>query len=196
MSTPSPWRGVLAISVALVVVAIIALAAIVALRGQQAVAPTASPVPTSTSVPTVTATASVALSATAPVATSPAVATGSIAGLLGYPSDFIPAMKIFAVSIADSSKWYRVDTPIRPTGATYTLGNVPAGSYKVFAYTSNSTPTNYAAGSYTEYVRCGMQPPCADHTVIVITVSGGRTTEGVDLRDWYAPQGAYPPPPA
>jgi len=53
-----------------------------------------------------------------------------------------------------------------------------------------------AAGSYTEYVRCGMQPPCSDHTVIVITVTAGQTTTGVDLRDWYAPQGAFPAPPA
>jgi hypothetical protein len=187
----NPWRGVLAITGALVVVAIIALGAIAALRGQQAAAPTASPVRTTPSVPTVTPTAT-----DAPTATTAPIATGSISGLLGYPSDFIPAMKVFAVSTADSSKWYRVDTPLNPTGATYTLSNVPAGTYKVYAYTSNSTPTTFAGGSYTEYVRCGMQPPCTDHTVIVITVTAGQTTTGVDLRDWYAPQGAYPPPPA
>jgi hypothetical protein len=126
----------------------------------------------------------------------PFVATGAITGELAYPSDFIPAMKVFAVSTSDSSKWYRVDTELSRTSLSYTLTNVPAGTYRVYAYTSNSTPPNFAAGSYTEYVRCGMQPPCSDHTVIVITVTAGHTTEGVHLRDWYAPQGAYPPPPA
>jgi hypothetical protein len=85
--------------------------------------------------------------------------------------------------------------PVVDVGATYTLNNVPGGSYRVYAYTSNSTPTNWAAGSYTEYVRCGMQPPCSDHTVIVVTVSAGHTTEGVNLRDWYAGPGAFPAPP-
>jgi hypothetical protein len=181
---PSPWRGVIAFAGVAVLAGIIAIAAIVALRGEpQAAAPnvTASPVPTSTTVPTAT-----------PPTT---IATGSITGFLGYPSDFIPAMKVFAVSTTDSSKWYRVDTVLNPPGNSYTLSNVPAGTYKVYAYTSNSTPTNWAAGSYTEYVRCGMQPPCADHAVIVITVSAGHTTEGVHLRDWYVPQGTFPPPP-
>jgi hypothetical protein len=193
----NPWRGVLAITGALAVVAIIVLGAIVALRGQQAVAPTATPVATTSSVPTTSLAPTTTLTpAATPTPTNAPVATGSITGLLSYPSDFIPAQKIFAVSTADSSRWYRVDTPLNPTGATYTLSNVPAGSYKVYAYTSNSTPTNFAGGSYTEYVRCGMQPPCSDHTVIVVTVTGGQTTQSVDLRDWYAPQGAYPPPPA
>jgi hypothetical protein len=103
-------------------------------------------------------------------------------------------MKVFAVSTSDSSKWYRVDTALSRTSLSYTLANIPAGSYKVYSYTSNSTPTNFAGGSYTEYVRCGMQPPCADHTVIVVTVTAGQTTTGVDLRDWYAPN-TFPPPP-
>jgi hypothetical protein len=194
---PSPWRGVVAFAGAAAIVGIVAIAAILALRGEpQAAAPiTASPIPTSSSVPSAT-TATTTQSPSATSVAPPFVPPGGITGLLGYPSDFIPAMKVFAVSTADSSKWYRVDTPLNPTGATYTLSNVPAGTYKVYAYTSNSTPTNFAGGSYTEYVRCGMQPPCTDHTVIVITVTAGQTTTGVDLRDWYAPQGAYPPPPA
>lgn len=191
----SPWHGVLAIAGALVVVALVALAATAALRGQQAAAPTASPVPTTTGSPSLTPTVT-ATPTVAPSPTTASVATGSITGLLAYPSDFIPAMKVFAVNTVDSSKWYRVETPLNPTGASYTFSNVPAGSYKVYAYTSNSTPTSFAGGSYTEYVRCGMQPPCADHTVIVITVTAGQVTTGVDLRDWYAPQGTYPPPPA
>ena len=195
---PSPWRGVVAFAGAAAIVGIVAIAAILALRGEpQAAAPnvSASPGPTSSSVPTAT-TPTAATSSPPATATTAPVATGSISGLLGYPSDFIPAMKVFAVSTTDSSKWYRVDTALNPPGNSYTLTNVPAGTYKVYAYTSNSTPTNFAGGSYTEYVRCGMQPPCADHTVIVIAVTAGQTTTGVDLRDWYAPQGAYPPPPA
>ena len=187
---PSPWRGVVAFAGAAAIVGVVAIAAILTLRGEpQAAAPnvTASPFPTSSSQPTATTPTS---------ATTAPIATGAITGALAYPSDFIPAMKVFAVSTSDSSKWYRVDTELSRTSLSYTLTNVPAGTYKVYAYTSNSTPSNFAVGSYTEYVRCGMQPPCADHTVIVITVTAGQTTTGVDLRDWYAPQGAYPPPPA
>ena len=190
---PNPWRGVIAFAGAAAIVGVVAIAAILALRGEpQAAAPTvtASPIPTTTSVSTVAPTATVA-----PSATNVPVASGSITGELAYPSDFIPAMKIFAVSTADSSKWYRTDTPLNPAGAAYTLSNIPAGTYRVYAYTSNSTPANWAGGSYTEYVRCGMQPPCSNHTVIDITVSPGHATEGVHLRDWYAGQGAYPPPP-
>lgn len=190
---PSPWRGVVAFAGVAAIAGIVAIAALLALRGEpQAAAPKV------TASPAATASAPIgAPTAITPVPLTPVpIATGSITGLLGYPSDFLPAMKVFAVSTVDSSKWYRVDTPLSATQATYTLTNVPAGTYRVYAYTSNSTPTTFAAGSYTEYVRCGMQPPCADHAVIVITVSAGQATTGVDLRDWYAPPGAYPPPPA
>ena len=195
---PSPWRGVVAFAGAAAIVGVVAIAAILALRGEpQAAAPnvTASPVPWSSSLATATTPTS-ATSSPSPTATTAPIATGAITGALAYPSDFIPAMKVFAVSTSNSGKWYRVDTELSRTSLSYTLTNVPAGTYKVYAYTSDSTPSSFAVGSYTEYVRCGMQPPCADHTVIVITVTAGQTTTGVDLRDWYAPQGAYPPPPA
>jgi len=181
-----PWRGVVAFTAVAVIVGVVALAAILALRGEpQAAAPkvTASSAP-ATSIATST-----------PVTSAAPIAAGAITGELAYPSDFIPALKIFAISASDSRKWYRVDTPLSRTSLSYVLPNVPAGTYRVYAYTQESTTTNWAAGSYTEYVRCGMQPPCSDHTVIVITVSAGHTSEGVNLRDWYAGQGAYPPPP-
>jgi hypothetical protein len=187
---PSPWRGVIAFAGAAAIGGIAFVAVILAVRGEpQAAAPdvTSSPVPTST-------TASIAT--TGPSASGAAVATGSISGLLSYPSDFIPAMKVFAVSTTDSAKWYRVDTPQSPVGATYTLTNVPAGSYRLYAYTSTTTQANWngVGGSYTEYVQCGLQPPCSDHTVVAIIVISGQTTRGVDLADWYAPN-TFPAPP-
>jgi len=187
---PSPWRGVIAFVGAAAIAGIALVAVIIALRGEpQAVAPkvTASAVPSITTLP--------GFGPTAATSTAP-ITTGSITGLLSYPSDFIPAMKVFAVSTTDSGKWYRVDTPQSPVGATYTLTNVPAGSYRVYAYTSNTTRANWngVGGSYTEYVRCGLQPPCSDHMVIVINVTSGQTTRGVDLADWYAPN-TFPAPP-
>ena len=150
------------------------------------VAPTASLLPTAIAAPTGTVFGA---------ATAPAAASGTITGLLGYPSDFLPAMKVFAVGTADVAGWYRVDTEQSRTQISYTLDHVPAGTYRVYAYAQSSAPASFFAGSYTEYVRCGLQPPCADHTAIVITVREGATTRGVDLLDWYAPPGSFPPPP-
>src|SRR4051812_7904423 len=89
--------------VAVVAVLLLALIASFGLRNNEQVATTSTPLPT--------ATASAAIStpttpaASAPVLISPST-NGKITGRVGYPSEFVPPMSIFAISVNDPSTWY------------------------------------------------------------------------------------------
>lgn len=180
---PSPLRGVLGFAGVAAIAGVALVAVILGLRGaQQAASPTASATPSATS------------SASVPVA------LGTVTGSLGYPSDFVPALAIYALptnNLADGR--YVVFTErsgVAPAGSvTYTM-QVPAGTYYFVAYVREAPAGNKNGGAYTKYVTCGMQPPCSDHTLIPVTVTVGQTIGGVDIRDWYAGQDAYPPRPA
>ena len=189
---PSPWRGVVAFAGASAIVGIALVAVILALRGEpQAAAPkvTASPVATSSTLPTATPTAE----ATAVVPASP-VASGTVTGALGYPSDFIPAQVIYALPTSNTADGrYFVETELSRSALNYTI-HVPPGTYYLVAYTRDSPVGTTYGGAYTQYVKCGMVPPCSDHSLIPVTVTAGETVTGIDVRDWYD-GGHYPPRP-
>jgi len=193
---PSPWRGVIAFVGAAAIVGIVAVAAILALRGEpQAAAPnvSASPIPTSSTAPIPTSTASAAASVS-PSKAPPAATVGTVTGALGYPSDFIPAQVIYALPTTDTTDGrYFVETELSRSALNYTI-NVPPGAYYLVAYTRDSPAGTTYGGAYTQYVKCGMVPPCADHTLIAVIVTAGETVTGIDVRDWYD-GGHYPPRP-
>lgn len=161
-------------------------------------APAASPPPTvaltAVSVPTaLTATHATATPApTQTVATAPPEEPGTITGNLGYPSEGVPAMRVYAIMIDDPNTFYSVRT--ESGQMTFTIPGVTPGDYHVVAYLADPPEAQFAGG-YTEFVRCGLSVECSDHSLIPVTVRVGETAGGVEVRDWYAPPEAFPPRP-
>ncbi len=116
----------------------------------------------------------------------PAPSTGSIAGSLSYPSEFIPALQIVAFNVNDTNQWFSLSTAENTN--TYQFDGLPAGAYIVVAYVNGG---DYGGG-YTQAVPCGLRVECTDHNLIPVMVSGGKVTEGIDPGDWYAPDGTFP----
>jgi len=77
--------------------------------------------------------------------------------------------------------------------STYQIDNLPAGNYQVVAYTmgGGGFPSGLAGG-YTQYVVCGMQPPCSNHALMDVVVNAGQVSGNVNPQDWYAPDGTFP----
>ncbi len=117
--------------------------------------------------------------------------TGAIAGALNYPADRLPSMYVVAYQVG--TQFY--ESTVTSAGqTTYTIANLPPGTYHVIAYTigGDGFPAGMAGG-YTEAVPCGMAAECANHTLIDMSVVGGKTTSGVNVYDWYAPPGTFQP---
>jgi len=112
---------------------------------------------------------------------------GRITGLLSFPSERIPPLTIFAIRIDNGlSTFYSIETAADQ--ASYTI-EVDPGIYNVFAYRDDF------AGGYTKYVTCGMGASCSDHSLLPVVVKAGKTVKNIDLADWYAPAGTFPPRP-
>ena len=60
------------------------------------------------------------------------------------------------------------------------ITELPPGIYNVVAYDPQGS-----AGGYAD----------ADHNLLDVTVEPGKVTEGIDINDWNAPAGTYPPDP-
>jgi len=117
-------------------------------------------------------------------------ATGSISGLLSYPSDFLPPLRVVAFSATNFSFYYYVDTTLNQH--EYTITDLPAGVYHIVSYQIDST---ILAGGYTQMVLCGLAYSCTDHSFIDVTVTAGETTPDINPGDWYADPGTFPPMP-
>jgi TolA-binding protein len=108
---------------------------------------------------------------------------GHLKGSLGYPSEFIPEMKVYAQNL-NTGITYSIATSTNQL--QYQL-DVPAGSYYVYAMVIDAEGTsfeNYRA-YYSEFVTCGMTIDCDSHDPITVTVASGETKTGVDPIDWY-----------
>jgi hypothetical protein len=129
-------------------------------------------------------------SSSTPPATS-ASGGGSIAGRLNYPADRMPPMFVVAY-LAGSSHYQSVTTALGQS--SYTIPNLAPGTYHVIAYTigGDGFPAGMAGG-YTEAVPCGLATECANHSLIDVDVSAGQTVSDVNVLDWYAPPGSFPP---
>lgn len=117
---------------------------------------------------------------------SGAVESGSIAGQLNYPSNFIPSLVVTAFAADGSGNYYYVITNENST--TYQIDNLLPGNYYVVAYVSGG---GLQAG-YTQAVICGLSAECSDHLLIPVPVNNGQVTNGVNPMDWYAPEGTFP----
>jgi hypothetical protein len=156
-------------------------------------APTATPAPTD--VPTVAPpTAVPPTSASPPTAAATAAPTeaegnipGVIAGGLSYPSEGIPRLAIVFFN-QDDGTWWWIGTA--QNQGSYQM-TVPVGTYHVVAYTSGGL-----AGGYTAAVPCGLSAACTDHTLLDVHVGSNAHLTGIDVSDWYAGAGTFPPKPA
>lgn len=107
--------------------------------------------------------------------------TGTITGELGYPSEYIPPLRVIAFDVY-SEDYYYVDTQLNQE--TYEITGLPAGTYHVMAYVREEGP-GISAG-YSQAVPCGLRVECDDHSLIDVIVYSGEITEDVDPIDYYA----------
>lgn len=112
---------------------------------------------------------------------------GSVSGVLGYPSEFIPPLAVYAISTTDSSRFFYVNTA--ENQGAFTIENVAPGTYYVVAYRTTGRDDS---GAWSRMVPCGLSVNCTDHSLIPVTVVAGETATGVEVRDWYAPEGTFP----
>jgi hypothetical protein len=134
---------------------------------------------------------------TQPGSPAPHGQAGSISGHIGYPSEFLPAQAIYAIS-TDESQFYRVESVVGQQH--YKMLGVPAGDYFVLAVArapvragSNAPQqaTRFGA-AYTKMVLCGLSVECTDHALVPVHVKAGTETASIDPADWYAPANEFP----
>ncbi len=115
---------------------------------------------------------------------------GALSGTLGYPSEGIPPLEVYAFKQGDASAYFKVATA--QNQQTFSLTDVAAGTYIVVAYPKDGAGL---VGGYTYAVACGLSVECTDHSLVPVVVKAGETTEGVMVKDWYAPAGTFPAKP-
>jgi hypothetical protein len=178
---------------AVAAVLVLALIASAGLRERNQVAATPSPILTPTTAP---ATSTPSPSSSASVAPSPTTPpTGAITGTLSYPSNFIPPLTVYAVSVTDQSVFFSVQTPlyggggdpnaasppaqVPPSGIpVYTITGVAPGTYYVFAYRDDNVPNDLGGPAlYSRFVLTCMQPSRAGLPYPSGACDGGPTAD-------------------
>jgi hypothetical protein len=123
------------------------------------------------------------------------VNTAIITGELGYPSDWVPPMTIYARETRSGEVFF-ARTNSSPSLTGYALQVSAPGTYKVFAWTTAGTITEESLGSY----YCGgsareCEVP-AEAGLREITVLPGDTLRGVDIFIFGDLPDRVPSPPA
>lgn len=103
--------------------------------------------------------------------------TGVISGSLSYPDGNATEVRVVAFNV-HTGYWYWVFA--QAGQSFYSIRELPPGSYNVVAYDSQGN-----AGGYAD----------ANHNLLDVTVEPGKIAEGIDINDWNAPAGTYPPDP-
>lgn len=67
--------------------------------------------------------------------------------------------------------------------SSYEMTDLPVGIYHVLAYVREQGPD--ISGGYSQFVTCGMDIGCLDHTLIDVFVYGNGVTEDVNPVDFY-----------
>jgi hypothetical protein len=159
---------------------------------------TTPPAPVSTSPSATGPLATVAVSVSPASAACPLVrqfSLGAITGHLGYPSDFIPPLALFAIRVGDPGTYRLLHTQRVPPGSSsYTMAALEPGVYAVVAFVEGQSSA--LAGAFTAAAACGFGPNCTDHSAVPVMVRAGETVTGVDVTDWYTGVGAFPSRPA
>jgi len=119
-------------------------------------------------------------------------ATGTIQGKLGFPSEFIPQMRIVAFDV-HSKDYFYVETVLNQPD--YRIEGLPPGTYHVVAYVIGAQAD--FTGGYSNFVLCGQTVECDNHDLVDVYVYAGQVTGNVDPVDFYAQPGEadWPPDP-
>jgi hypothetical protein len=107
-----------------------------------------------------------------------------IRGKLCYPSEYIPAMTLYA---RDVSTGETVTLEVPQNTRQYELQVPGEATYQVFAWTADGL-----GGSYSRFVTCGMSVECTYHSLIPVAVGAGQAASGIDICDFYG--GPVPQP--
>lgn len=108
---------------------------------------------------------------------------GKISGRLGFPSDFLPPLKVCAVNTKSGKE---TCTLSKSDQRKFEIAVSP-GTYKVYASLlekHGKFDTGYKA-FYSEYVKCGIKVSCKSHSPIEVNVLEGNEVGNVDPQDWY-----------
>ena len=125
--------------------------------------------------------------------TPSSLAPGSIVGFAGYPGEGIPAIDIVAIRVDKQQPTLVIHSPGSRGLLDFKFDPAPAGTYHLLAYPVQN-PAD--AGGYTRAVACGLLASCTDHTLVDVVVSPGQPAIGVQITDYYAPPGTFPPEPS
>ncbi len=107
--------------------------------------------------------------------------TGTVEGGICFPSEVIPVMTAYFQNTGDGSLY---ELTIGENQARYTI-DLPIGNYITFAYLDN--PDGPLGGHYSEFVACGLNVDCVDHSPLPFDVLAGQVTPEINICDWYDP---------
>lgn len=133
------------------------------------------------------------------------IGLGAISGRVTYPAEGSPPLAIYAFRVGDPSVYRVIHTPLRGPSEpqAYTMAAVEPGMYVVLAYVAPQKPDLPSGplacglcGGYTVASVCGLGQQCNNHSLLRVTVRAGETVSGIDVTDWYAPDGIFPTRPA
>jgi len=114
--------------------------------------------------------------------------TGSVAGKLSYPSEFIPPLRVVAFN-QNHGTYFWVDTT--QNQQYYEIKGLTPGDYTVVAYYRGTN----MIGGYTTFVVCGFAPGCNNHSLNIVHIDAETNAVNINPNDWYAPTGTFPPDP-
>lgn len=107
---------------------------------------------------------------------------GSLSGSLGYPSEFIPPLRVVAINTL-TGEYYWQNTVLNQS--SYYFTELPEGKYYVLAYLIEEPSEEFFAG-YSQFVECGLSVECTDHSLIEVEIKAGQESTGINPVDWYA----------
>jgi len=123
---------------------------------------------------------------------TPEVGKGVITGKLGFPSEVIPKLYVYALEV-NGARYYSLVT--NDNQLDYALGGIEPGTYYVVAYSISSVQSDQAIAGYTQAVLCGLLFTCTDHSLIPVSVAAGAVSRDVQVTDFTPPPGGFPPKP-
>ena len=114
---------------------------------------------------------------------------GKVKGTVCYPSEYYPAMNIYAKNIATRQVY---STSTEEGINKFEIDDLRPGEYIAYAYTKEKlfgdADTPYkekGSGGYFHAVPCGLRVDCDNHDLIVFKIIGGKTTNMIEICDWY-----------
>jgi len=112
---------------------------------------------------------------------------GIVEGKLCFPGQRIPSMTLYFQEVgADSATSLEIGS-----NQLYYVTRLVPGTYHAYEWSDGS------GALYSEYVLCDYEKgeKCDNHALVEFEILPGKTTYGIDICDWYAPQDEIPRPP-